>query len=327
MLTNLKYECSTDYLRHRDKVLDLPKRVYSKVSKDLYDSLYLDNPYGDPLLGLCFDGDNLVGQENYIRQNVAGRGVLYQGALGLNTLVDPRYRLFHGVFGKLCKLTLDEMKPRVDVLCAFANEESKQYYLKYFKWKIASKVQVYKKVTRCSGFNRESVLSFLRPGRVDRNIEMKEVTQFDPAVLAPLLERQIGNSNYCYFCKTSEFLNWKFLNSKYYDVQGYYILRDGKVQGYCATWNHGIEKKVVDILIAGDQIGLFDKTISGLSYISRKQGIKRLVIYATQNCWYEKALKRHFFIRRWDFDFITRTFDKTLPSSEWVIHIGDFDIF
>jgi hypothetical protein len=100
----------------------------------------MNNPYGQPLLALCYDGNNLVGQENYIRQDVASNGGLYNGALGINTLVDPKYRLFHGVFGKLCELTIHGMKPHVDVLTAFANEESKKYYLEYFDWNLACKI-------------------------------------------------------------------------------------------------------------------------------------------------------------------------------------------
>ena len=327
MATNLRYECSADYPKHRDKILDLPKREYGRVSQDLYDSLYLGNPDGGPLLGLCFDGEKLVGQENYIRQNIACDGTLYEGALGINTLVDSRYRLFHGVFGKLCKLTIDEMKPKVDVLCAFANEESKKYYVKYFQWEVASKVQVYKKATKYSGLNRESILSFIRPGKLNSDLILENVNEFKPAILDPILDQYLRNSNHCYFHKTSEFLNWKFLNNKHYDVHGYYILYNEKIRGYCATWNDGIEKKIVDILIEKNDVKIFEKTISSLSHLSRKQGMKRLVIYATPNCWYQRALRRHFFIRRWDFDFITRTFDKTLPTSDWVIHIGDFDIF
>lgn len=327
MAKNLTYECSTDYLKHRDKILDLPKREYGKVSSALYDSLYSGNPYGEPLLGLCFDKDKLIGQENYIRHDVACGGTIYKGALGINTLVDSRYRLFHGVFGKLCKLTIDEMKPRVDILCAFANEESKKYYLKYFQWKVASKVQVYKKATKYSGLNRESILSFIRPGRLHRDVTLEKVAEFNPSVMDPALKQYVNDSNRFYFYKTSEFLNWKFLNNKHYDVAGYYILYNDKVCGYCATWNDGIEKKIVDILIEKNNIKIFEKTLSSLSYLSRKHGMRRLVIYATPNCWYERALRRHFFIRRWDFDFVTRTFAKTLPSADWVIHIGDFDIF
>ena len=224
MATNLRYECSSDYLKHRGNILDLPKREYGRVSSNLYDSLYLGNPYGDPLIGFCFDGEKLVGQENYIRQNVACDGTLYEGALGINTLVDSRYRVFHGVFGKLCEITIDEMKPKVDVLCAFANEESKKYYLKYFQWNVASKIQVYKKATKYSGFNRESILSIVRPGKLHTNLILKNVNEFKPAILDPLLDRYLRNSNCCCFHKTSEFLNWKFLNNKHYDVIGYYIL-------------------------------------------------------------------------------------------------------
>ena len=327
MAQNLTYKCSSNYLKYRKNILDLHKRGYGTVPSTRYYSLYLGNPYGDPLIALCFDKETLVGQENYIRQNVAVSGTLYDGALGVDTLVDPKYRLFHGVFGKLCELTINEMKHRVDILCAFSNEESKEYYLKYFQWNLASKVQVYKKATKYSGLNRESLLAFARPGKVHRELILEEVAEFKPAVLDPILEQYINDSKHFYFHKTSEFLNWKLLNNKHYDVTGYYIIYNDNVCGYCATYDDGIEKKIVDILIQNNNIKIFEKTISSLSMLARKQGMQRLVIYATPNCWYENALKRHFFIKRWDFDFITRTFEKTLPCANWVIQIGDFDIF
>lgn len=327
MKAKLMFEITSDYATYRKDILDFRQRIYGNDNASFYDSFYTGNPSGEPLLGLCFDGEKLVGQENYIRQKVACNGKVYDGALGINTLVDPRYRLFYGVFGKLCKLTIDMIKNQTDVLCAFANEDSKKYYLKYFRWKVASKVKVYKKVTKYSGPNRESILSFARPGGLHSDLILEEVTEFNPAILDPVLERYLNDSNYCYFYKTSAFLNWKFLNNKHYDVNGYYVLYKDKICGYCVTYDDGIEKKIVDILIEKNNIKIFKKTISCLSYLSRKQGIRRLVIYATPNCWYEKALRRYFFIRRWDFDFITFTYGKPLPNSDWVIHIGDFDIF
>jgi hypothetical protein len=327
MAEKLIYKCSSDYLKYREGILELPEREYGRVSPSRYDSQYTGNPYGEPLLGLCFDGERLVGQENYIRQDVACGGHIYKAALGVNTLVDSRYRLFHGVFGKLCKLTIEEMKKRVYLLCAFANEESKKYYLKYFEWKIASKVGVYKKITKYSGVNRESLLSLLRPGRPHTDLILERVSEFKPEILDPMIDLYVKDSRRFYFYKTSEYLNWRFLKNRHYDVTGYYILYNDKVCGFCATYDDGIEKKIVDILIENDDIKLFEKTISCLSHLSRKHGKTRLVIYATPGCWYEKALKRHFFIRRWDFDFITKSFADTLPDADWVIHIGDFDIF
>jgi hypothetical protein len=326
-LPNLTYHLSTTYLKNREMMLALHKRVAGSVSPQLYDSLYLGDPYGDPLLGLCFDGVELVGQENYIRQNIVCGGRLYKAALGINTMVDPRYRLFHGIFGKLCQLTIEEMKSKVDVLCAFANEESKKYYLKYFQWKMASKIRVYKKVTKYSDLNFESILSFMRPGKCHKGLQLEKVVRFQSHVLDAILERYLDKSAHFYFHKTTGFLNWKFLDNRHYRVNGYYIWHKGTVVGYCVTYDHDRERRVLDILIDDNDIKLYEKVISYLSYMSRKDGIKRLAIYSTPNSWYEKALKRHFFLFRWDFDFITRTFRKPLPCKDWIIHIGDFDIF
>jgi len=83
MLKQLSYECSCDYLKYRQSMLELHEENTGRISEQLYDSLYLGNPYGKPLLGLCFDGDKLVGQENYIRQKLSSNGSMVRGALGL----------------------------------------------------------------------------------------------------------------------------------------------------------------------------------------------------------------------------------------------------
>lgn len=327
MTKALQYRCSSDYGQYRDRMITLHRKGGGDISSPLYDSYYTGNPYGDPLLGLCFDGENLVGQENYIMHNVACRGQVYRGALGLNTFVDPQYRLFHGVFGKLCKLTIDELKERVDILLAFANEESQKYYLKYFQWRIASKVRVYKKATRFSGINAESLLSLFRPGKSVKDLELQETERFDSDILKPVIDIHLQNVPYCYFYKTPEFLNWKFLGNQHYHVKGYYILSRGVCSGYCVTYDAGMERKIVDFMVDKDDAGLFIKVLSALSNKARKEGMKRLVVHATPGCWYEGSLKRYAFIPRWEYDFITRSLSEQMPSAGWVVQIGDFDIF
>lgn len=326
MKKTLKYECSSNYPANRTGILDLHERSHGSVPTRRYDSQYMGNPYGEPLMGLCYHADLLVGQENYILHDVACNGERYKGGLGVDSLVDSKYRLFYGIFGKLCRLTIDEMKKKTDVLCAFANEESKKYYLKYFQWRVATKIQVYKKVVGFAGVSLESLLSLSRPGKLHRDLTLEEMTQFEPDTLNPVIEQNLNNSNRLYFYKTTDFLNWKFLNNKHYDVTGYHVRLNGDVVGYCATYNDGIEKKILDIQLKENNIKWFEKTISTLAHISKKDGLRRLVIYATPDCWYEKALRRHFFIKRWDFDFITREF-RPLPDTGWIVHIGDLDVF
>jgi hypothetical protein len=308
-------------------MIALHKRVNGEVSPEAYDTYYQRNPLGEPLLGLCFHDHKLVGQENYIRQDVGCARALYKGALGINTRVDSDYRLFYGVFGKLIEMTIDTLKNELDILCAFANEESKKYYLKYFGWSVASKVRVYKKAVSYSGANLDSVLALARPGKLHNDVTLTKATQFDSSELEPLLDRYLDKSEHYYFHKTTQFINWKLLNNKRYDVIGYYILKNEELCGYCATCDNGTERRVVDLLIADDNTNIFNKTISTLAYFARKQGMKGLIIYATPNCWYEKYLRRQLFIRTWDFDFIVRNLSKRLPTTNWIIQIGDFDIF
>jgi hypothetical protein len=327
MAGELTYACTSDYPKHREQMIALHKRGYGEVYETLYDSLYLENPCGEPLLGLCYDGDRLVGQENYIRQDVGGNGRVYRGALGINTFVDPAYRVFHGIFGKLCKLTIEKMEQQVDVLCAFANEESEKYYLKYFGWKIASEVSVYKKATGFSGVKAESLLALLRPGKAEKELSLREVKAFDPEVLDPVVDAYLERSPHSYFYKPCSFLNWKFMNNRHYGVRGFYIQRKGEVCGYCVTWDEGVERKIVDILIQNDEKDVLEKALSTLAYAARHEGRKRLVVFGTPGCWYESCLKKHLFLPRWSFHFLTRACRAGDLGGSWIIHPGDFDIF
>ena len=307
--------------------MGLHEKTFGRVSERLYDSLYLGNPYGRPLLGLCFDGEKLVGQENYIRQDVISHGSICSGALGINTIVDSKYRLFYGVFRELIRTTMDRMKEDTDILCAFANEESKQYYIKYFDWKISSKVQVYKKSIGYSGLSAESFLAMLRPGKLSKDFTLDEVKRFDPKILNEILTNHKNTEKYSYFSKTSEFLNWKVLGNKHYQTVGYLIEDKGVTRGYIVTFDDGTETKIVDFLIDNDDVGVFERMISSLAYMAAKRGKKRLMIYGTPNCWYLNALKKQMFIYRWEFDFITALLNKVAIHPGWVIQIGDHDIF
>ena len=327
MKSRLKYGVSLDYQAHRKLMIDLHGRNSEKSSEKLYDSLYLGNPYGEPLLGLCFDGENLIGQENYIRQDVAFNGNIYKSALGVNTIVDSKYRITYGVFKELIRLTMDKLKENTDVICSNAIEESEKYYLKYFNWEVSSKVQVYKKGIGYRGLSAETVLAFLRPGRISKHLTLKEVKEFDPKVLTAIIDEHMNNSKYTYFYKTAEFLNWKYLKNSHYKLIGYEIESKGTICGYVVTYENGIELKVVDFLLKNDDADMFRDLTSTLSYIGSRKGKKRLVIYATPSCWYLKSLKKQFFIYRWDFDFITANLNKTPIGNQWVIQIGDFDIF
>ena len=219
------------------------------------------------------------------------------------------------------------MKKDTDILCAFANEESKQYYIKYFDWKISTKVQVYKKSIGYSGFSPESFLAILKPGKLSKDFILKEVKVFDPKILNSILNNHITIANYSYFYKTTEFLNWKYFGNKHYDLAEYLIEDKGATRGYLVTFDDGIETKIVDFLIDKDDVEIFERTIRSLSYMASRNGKKRLVIYATPNCWYLKVLKRQMFIYRWEFDFITALLNKNSIHPDWVIQIGDFDIF
>lgn len=323
----LKYLCSNDYDAHRCDMLSFWERIYGHRNEIFFDSFYAGNPLGAPFLGLCYDGSRLVGQENYLSQNIAYAGNIYRGSMGVDTLLDPDYRLFYGIFGKLCKMTIDALRDKSDILFAYANEESKRYYLKYFQWKISAKIGVYKKITNFMGPNPRSLLALLSAGKNYPGLTLKRVEQFSPARLNPMLEKYRLEAHHAYFYKTAEYLNWKYLNNRHYETRGYEIVYDDRLCGYCVTYDVENERRVLDIIIANDNPEIFRKVISRISYATRKENLNILVIYATNSAWYKWILSRMAFFKRREIDYITHDYTIKIPESAWLVHCGDFDIY
>ena len=326
MLKELQYECTSDYLKHRENIFALHKRNYERLPEKRYDSQYIGNPYGEPLLGLCYDGATLVGQENYFLQQAAYDGDIIRCAMGVDTIVDPKYRVFYGVFKKLIELTMSQLKDRADFLYAFANEESKKYYLKYFNWVIVEKVGVYKKVISPSGLSKESVLAFVRPGKSYKDFNLVRVAKFESEPLNQTIRDHLKKADYTYFYKTPEYLQWRFLDNTFFKCEGYLIEDKGDIQGYVVTLQNKGELKVIDFLIAEDDTEIFRRAMMNLAHIGSKEGLKRLVIYATPNCWYLGILKKLIFIKRWTIDCIAASLNGQKLPDKWLINMGDFDV-
>jgi hypothetical protein len=326
MIKQLQYEYTSDYPKHRENIFALHMRNYDRLPDKRYDSQYVGSPYGEPFLGLCYDGETLVGQENYIFQQAAFHGQVLKCAMGVDTIVDPKYRLFLGVFKKLIEITMDQLKGKADFLYAFANEESKKYYLKYFNWIIAEKVGVYKKIISPSGLNRESFLAFVRPGKAYKDFALIKTEQFDSTLLNEIIQNHQKESHCAYFHKTTEYLQWRFLENTFYKFEGYMIKDKDALQGYVITLRDKGELKVIDFLVAGDDPDIFLKTIMSLAHMGSKQGLKRLAMYATPNCWYLGTLKKLVFLKRWTIDFIAASLNEQKLPYNWVINMGDFDV-
>lgn len=325
MLKQLQYQCTSDYPKHRENIFALHKRNYDRLPADRYDSQYVGNPYGEPLLGLCYDGETLVGQENYIPQQAAHKGDILGCAMGVDTIVDPKYRVFYGVFKKLVELTMDRLKNEVSFLYAFANEESKKYYLKYYNWEIAEKVGVYKKVISPSGLSKESILAFVRPGKSYKEFSLAKIETFESAQLDEII-RNHQQADYPYFYKTSKYLQWRFLDNTFFKYEAYLIEDKDAMRGYVVILRDKNEMKVIDFLIADDDPDAFLRTMMSLAHLGSKQGLKRLVIYATTGCWYIGILKKLVFIKRWTIDCIAVSVNEYELPDNWVINMGDFDV-
>ncbi len=327
MKKQLDYIVTTDFPTYRQEILDFWEKVDGDARRASFDSLYVDNPLGNPILGLCYDGKKLVGTENYLHQSICWNGKLQVGAIGVDTLVDPDYRIFHGVFGGLCKITHEELHKSVDILLAKPNENSKKYYLKYFDWQVACRIRIYKKVISSKLFSPRKVLSWLKQGREYEGFALTRIDKFAGTDVDSVIERNITTSEFAYFHKSAEYLDHKFLRNQSYATVGYLLVRDGKTLGYVVTWDNGTERSVLDLLVERNSPELLKMALSHLVVQCNRDRVEILSVHAAENTWYEPILKSLLFLNRDEFDFITRPFNAELAGVPWSIHHGDFDVF
>jgi hypothetical protein len=327
MKSKLEYILTNDYQAHRDNILEFWERVNGDRMTSLFDTYYVDNPMGPPLLGLCYDGDKLVGTENYIVQNVSYQGKTFRAQMGLDTMVDPDYRLLHGIFGKLCKLTVKELADKADLLFSMPNKVSKPYYLKYFKWKEPTHMDVFKKIVYPSGLNLRSLLFMVVPGRFYKDVTINPVEKFLPEEVDKMLEDYRLWCKDAYFPKTSAFLNWKFLENKHYNIVGYMILSEGRPCGYIITYDEDKERRVLDFVVEKNDPEIFRKAFSTLNKLTAQQKISTVTVTATPNAWYRPLLSKMAFFNRQKIDLITLDESNAIPDSAWIVNIGDLDVF
>lgn len=327
MKKKLQYIFSNESEKFRPSILDFWERTTGDASVNHYDSYYLNNPYGETNLGLCFDDDKLVGTENYIPHRVSYQGQLLNAQLGADTLVDPDYRLFHGVFGKLCKLTIEELTESSDILYATHNDASKKYYIKHFGWSVSTTLDYYKKITYPDGFNLKSLLCAYKPGRQFKDLRLEKTPEFSSQPLNDVIENYHRSSNQAYFYKSTEFLNWKFLSNKKYSIDGYIIHFKDKVTGYVITHQKGNELKVIDILVENNDEEILRKTLLTLSRMATRNKKTNLSIVATPNAWYRPSLEKLGFFHRWSTDYVSLSSSNTVPDDAWVVQLGDLDVF
>jgi len=105
-----------------------------RLSLDLWNWAYIDNPNGEPLVSLCYDGERLVGHYAMVPLPVSGEMGTYNSYLSMTTMVAATHRQ-HGLFVKLAGVTNERaIVQDIDFVMGFPNPMSTPGFRKKLGW-------------------------------------------------------------------------------------------------------------------------------------------------------------------------------------------------
>lgn len=134
-MQTLTVSSKTDLVRHESAIESLFLSCFGdKLSLELWRWAYLDNPNGEPVATLCYDGDTLVGHYAAIPLSLTAAPEPVKAYLSMTTMVAATHRQ-HGLFVKLAQETYQLAHTRgIDCVIGFPNAMSTPGFRKRLEW-------------------------------------------------------------------------------------------------------------------------------------------------------------------------------------------------
>lgn len=131
--------------KYKGEILKLFEVCFQrKIDERVWDWAYKENPLGNPIVSLCFDGDKLVGHYAVIPIPMAVGGQKVQALLSMTTMVHPAYRK-EGLFVSQAEEVYIEAEAQgYSLVCGFPNKNSIPGFRKRLGWTIIDTLEVVK---------------------------------------------------------------------------------------------------------------------------------------------------------------------------------------
>jgi hypothetical protein len=135
-----------ELLKNKEKIFQLFKDCFKQsIDKDLWNWAYIENPNGNPIVSLYFDGNVLAGHYAVIPiklVNVQGENI--KAMLSMTTMVGLSYRRF-GIFIEQANEVYDKsQKNGYRLVIGFPNKQSAPGFKKRLNWIIEGNLYVAK---------------------------------------------------------------------------------------------------------------------------------------------------------------------------------------
>lgn len=124
-----------ELLKYKTQILELFEHSFgSKMDEKLWYWAYIDNPNGNPIVSLYFDGSKLVGHYAVIPINFIHNQKNIDAVLSMTTMVDLFYRKY-GIFIEQANEVYDKANELgYKFVCGFPNKKSAPGFKKRLNW-------------------------------------------------------------------------------------------------------------------------------------------------------------------------------------------------
>lgn len=122
---------------YKNQIIHLFSLAFEKdMDESLWEWAFMENPCGNPIVSLCFDGDVLVGHYAIIPYDLTYQGRLIKGSLSMTTMVHPEHHK-KGIFVKLAEQVYDVANElEYDLVFGFPNKNSAPGFERKLDWSI-----------------------------------------------------------------------------------------------------------------------------------------------------------------------------------------------
>ena len=292
---------------------------------------YKQHPKKQSFLYAAWQNKQIVGYYHIVPYTFVANGKKYLIGNVQDVAVNKEFQ-GRGIFRKLSEFANSDVNKYVDILYSFPNKKSIRTFLKYDKFNLIDCIPIY--VLPLKFLYRDPKI------KLDSNNKVVFFDQLDNEIYG-VFEKFSKLHNF-YVLRDKDFLNWRYINSpkgKFFFVG---LMRNNKISAIIVVKHEKIYKNETYIILDfafTDNIEDFNKLISNF-YFSLNESYSLnanfVIISGLSHCisqikkfGYIKIPK--FFIPR-QLNLVARLTKRSLKvdsfnSSDWLVTLGDWDIF
>ena len=306
------------------RILNLFHEVFHReMSLTFWRWRYEDSPWGHGIIRVAMDGDNMVGHFGVIPMRVQFAGKVYPAVFPMTAMTHPDYA-GKGIFTRLMAETYESARKRgFPLVYGFFNQNSYYANVKFGYHDVIKMNPLEKKLSpdEPDGYLASDIITVdAFDGSFDR---LWERVKQDYVAVVP---------------RTSEFLNWRFVQAPEVKYARYAYRDKGGLLGYIVlkiyTEGKIVRGHIVDLLTAPDE-NIARALVRRAFHYFRANGVTDVSCWIKGNTLYSRVLQNDGFIRHpGPTNFAVMLLEKGLANllpaeeaSSWFLTMGDSDVF